>query len=422
MISRKARLVLLFLCLANRYAGKRFITTPIELIMTGYRAAGIVFVLLCPAFGSKAQAEPPPEAAEAADDGFFSNGARDVFALIGLASAVLTAAGLWVGWKALKLTIEQMRQSAEAARHAATVAEAARDAAIRATNETREQYNRYVGLHAGGLVTEARHYVHNEDFRLAALRLHDLAELFAHIAGQKELWGPFSERLRLMEESFHRVAGGEIQFKGVSGRWRTLHLELSAAIAKDFGPFQPAMRSENDNGPTISGDARETFGEVASEPSELEKGRRRYKLEQSVRCGHSLRHIDPRFFHESVFFAGLCHGDACREQHNRHRDFRRRYRRRGRFRFQTAQGFVLGRTAQLLRLGRCSPKAERSASIGGANRHSGATIRRYSNLTWLALGARQQHFTARSESPRRPSSIDGDDGAGHVGGSLREHE
>lgn len=41
-----------------------------------------------------------------------------------------------------------------------------------------------------------------------------------------------------MEESFHRVAAGEIRFKGISGRWRTLHLELSAAIAKDYGPFQ----------------------------------------------------------------------------------------------------------------------------------------------------------------------------------------
>lgn len=194
-----------------------------------------------------------------ADTGLLTNTARDWIAIAGALGTIATIAGLLLGWVAFRLTIMQVRQSADAASRAATVAEAAKDAAVQATTELRAQYDRYLVIHAGGLLKEAKIYAHNEEWVPAALRAVDLAELFEQISNDDDLWKAFARNLRVMESSFTRISKKEIGYAGIKSKWNKLHSEISANLAQHYSPFSvPKEEISYGDYRTASGDVEET--------------------------------------------------------------------------------------------------------------------------------------------------------------------
>lgn len=149
-------------------------------------------------------------------DGFW----RDSIAVFGSAGVLLTAIGLFLGWRQLKKT--------------ATSAEAA----LEASKKSIERHNKFLAQISHRLITDSKTHARNDSFGIAAEKLNELADLLLQIENPKINWSPFVERVSGMEESFHRIDKGKITFSdSLRGKWNKLATELRSAIASTIDPF-----------------------------------------------------------------------------------------------------------------------------------------------------------------------------------------
>ena len=162
--------------------------------------------------------------------GFLSDSWRDGLAVSGGIGVIITAVAFLVA-------IYQVSR-------ATSVAEASSNAAVEALSESRRKYKQYVVSHVSRLISEACIYVKKSDWRLASLRLIDLADLAAQISDEDEQWGDLTGRLRGKESSFERVGSDEIVFSpSLRGKWRKLVCDLSSKITESDRPF-PVVEKE----------------------------------------------------------------------------------------------------------------------------------------------------------------------------------
>lgn len=155
---------------------------------------------------------------------FLSPFGQDIIAVSGVAGFVLTAIGVFLAWRQMRMTT--------------SAAQAATEAAVAALDESRAQYNRYVISQASRILTEVGVYVKISAWDKAGLRVSDLAELLLQVAGDDSVWSELASRLQRMEKIFDRVEKGNAQFTpSVEGKWHKMERELRMEIAEHYGPF-----------------------------------------------------------------------------------------------------------------------------------------------------------------------------------------
>lgn len=213
---------------------------------TSRRAVLAAVVLLALTIRGVGRASPPSNgtdpdrlsqidhrARSSANVGFLNGGWRDALALIGSAGFALTAVGVWLAYR-------QMQRTTNAN-------QAATSAALKALDEGRKQYNRYVIAQASRLLSEIRVYVKRAEWDIAGLRLSDLADLMVQVAGDDPEWGTMAERLHGMEGTFDRLQREDLPFsESLKGKWHKLQRELRTKIAQNYGPF-PVEEQEHDD-------------------------------------------------------------------------------------------------------------------------------------------------------------------------------
>lgn len=139
-----------------------------------------------------------------------------LFALDPLWNDIYTAGGFWigvlgtfVGVAGFWIAIKQIRETRKAAEAGKLAAEAAQEAAETALTESKESYKRFVGAFASRLLSELRTAVVDEDWKIATVRCHDLAEMLGTIATSSSEVGELIRELRDFGKKFTRRASGE---------------------------------------------------------------------------------------------------------------------------------------------------------------------------------------------------------------------
>ncbi|MCX7428132.1 MAG: hypothetical protein NTW96_21190 [Planctomycetia bacterium] len=161
--------------------------------------------------------------------GFLSDDWRDVLAVCGGVGVIITAV-------AFLLALHQVSR-------ATSVAEASSKAAVEVLNESRRKHDRYLVSRISRLLNEVSAYVRSGEWRLASVRLLDLAELVSQISDGDARWDDLAGRLGEMEEWFERVGNsGRPCSTSLRGKWRKLRTDLSSKITETDRPFPPAEK------------------------------------------------------------------------------------------------------------------------------------------------------------------------------------
>jgi hypothetical protein len=151
-----------------------------------------------------------------------SEGVRDILALVGF---VATIAGL-------AYAIIQIRKTKSAA-------EAARQAADVAADESRKAYRRHVGSHSHRFINEAKIHVENQAWNLAAARLSDLADQAAQLSHATPEWKAVGAEIREWESRCLRLASGAKK-RFLPEKWTEFLVLVQARVDDVYGPFANA--------------------------------------------------------------------------------------------------------------------------------------------------------------------------------------
>ncbi len=178
--------------------------------------------------------------------------------IVGVVGLVVGVAGFWIA-------IVQIREARKEARKGKEAAEAARDAANKTLAESKDAYERFVGAFALRFLSELRNAKTAEDWKFAALRCQDLADLLGTIATEqirelREFGTKFTKRANREKPAFSEV------------KWERLLHNLHAQLDRINAPFREAQHgsgSVNNTAGEVSGDRANTPGEDKSKTSEL---------------------------------------------------------------------------------------------------------------------------------------------------------
>jgi hypothetical protein len=140
--------------------------------------------------------------------------------IISLGSLVVTVVGF-------VLAFWQIRKTKSAA-------DAARDAAIRAYDENRGLYRRFVLSCATRFLVEARFYADSEHWDRASLRLRDVGDQVSQLLDADPDWQDLLAELRRLDAAL----GANPKPKFTGKRWVTLIERLQAKIDSHHGPFK----------------------------------------------------------------------------------------------------------------------------------------------------------------------------------------
>ncbi|HEY1187486.1 MAG TPA: hypothetical protein VGE74_07495 [Gemmata sp.] len=211
-----------------------------------------------------------------------------LFALSQDASDFYTAGGFWVGVVgtvvgviAFLISIWQIRKALEEARKSKAAAEAARIAAEETFAETKDSYERFVADHAGRMLTELRSAVSNSDWKVAALRARDLADMFATLpaTGITTADATMQESiasLREFDHTFTELAdkeAGKLSAKVLNGQWKPLLRNLNIKLDELRAPLRRKRHGPNDSGGSTGegpGNRQSLAEQNQSRPGELD--------------------------------------------------------------------------------------------------------------------------------------------------------
>lgn len=187
--------------------------------------------------------------------------ASDLLTVWGFVAGVL---GCIVGLVGFAYTIYQVRKVQAAA-------EAAREAAMKTLTESKASYERFVGAYATRLLSELRTAEVAEDWKLATVRCHDLAEMLGTLAASRPEVGELIRELRDFGKKFTRRASGD-KPKFSQPKWDRLLNGLHELLDQLNTPFreQPhGSGSVNDSRGEVPGDRTHAPGEDKGETGEL---------------------------------------------------------------------------------------------------------------------------------------------------------
>lgn len=121
-----------------------------------------------------------------------------------------------------------------------TLTRATKDAAEKAVQGLRGNEYRYFLMRANGLLTEIRTLVQFRNWRIATVRLHDLADQCLALAriqpGPDEQWREFSKIVRWWGNDFERGHNTQSLDFDQEG-WRALYDELMEKVDRESQPF-----------------------------------------------------------------------------------------------------------------------------------------------------------------------------------------
>ena len=147
---------------------------------------------------------------------------RDLVSLFGF---VATLAGLWYAIRQIRLT--------------KTAAVAAKEAALRAVEGSKSDFQRYAVANAQRFFHEAIIQVDIKAWDMASIRLHDLADQIAQLAKvdpeSRQLWQALTETAREQATTMKRVAGNEI--KPQHRKWEAFKANVRRQFDVAHGPF-----------------------------------------------------------------------------------------------------------------------------------------------------------------------------------------
>jgi hypothetical protein len=150
----------------------------------------------------------------------FSDFWRDILAILGF---VLTALGLLYAIVQIRLT--------------KSAAQAAEEAAKKTLAESQLSFQRYAAATAHRFISEAKIHVENKQWEKAAVRINDVADQVAQLAGFDAEWQQYAEKLRNWAAVCQRHAIGELS-RFVSLKWIGFLVQLQAKIDSCHGPFK----------------------------------------------------------------------------------------------------------------------------------------------------------------------------------------
>lgn len=185
----------------------------------------------------------------------------DFYAVGGFVVGVL---GLAVGFAGFGYTIYQVRKVKVAAL-------AAEEAAKRTLAESKASYERFVGGYTSRLLSELRNAEAVEDWKLAVVRCHDLAELLGTLAVSRQVIGELSRELRDFGQKFTRRASGE-KPKFSQQKWARLLTMLHEFLDQLNTPFRESQHgpvSPNNPAGQVPGNRTNALGEDQGEAGEL---------------------------------------------------------------------------------------------------------------------------------------------------------
>jgi hypothetical protein len=136
-------------------------------------------------------------------------------------SAVITIVGFYYAIRQIWMT-----QSAAAA---------AMQAANRAVTESRRSFERYTLANALRYFAEAKLYINDSLWDKAGLRLSDLAEQTAQLAGADAEWKELTLELRQWSEALARLSTPSTRF--ARKKWSLFAIKLQSKIDERHGPF-----------------------------------------------------------------------------------------------------------------------------------------------------------------------------------------
>ena len=142
--------------------------------------------------------------------------------LVAIGGLILTASGF-------AITIAQLRKTKSAA-------DAAREAAERASSESRQQFQNLVSSNAHTFISQVRESVDRKDWSGAARRVNDLADQMALVPQQDIEFAQLINDLRAWGSRFSRLASGDLK-KFYNSRWENFFLLLQQRIDSLRAPF-----------------------------------------------------------------------------------------------------------------------------------------------------------------------------------------
>lgn len=159
--------------------------------------------------------------------GFLSDHQRDAISLFGALGTIATLVGLYIAYIQLK----RVRNAAERAQQAAN----------EAAENSRRQFSRYTISNAHRFMHEATIYVDASAWKLAAIRLDDLADQAAQVAqalGQTDPeWEESVNDLRSWSAAFRRIDSGKKFAPSQRNKWDEFAPTMQKRIDAYHGPF-----------------------------------------------------------------------------------------------------------------------------------------------------------------------------------------
>ena len=144
---------------------------------------------------------------------------RDIVSVV---SAVVTVVGFLVAYWQLRKT--------------RSAALAAKDAAIRAVEESRGRFRKFILSNLFRFLTEARLHVNEKKWEMAAIRLGDVADQVSQLADVDHEWRPLLSEIRHWEETLRGRTSRGVRF--APRKWADLLTRLQSKIDRDHGPFK----------------------------------------------------------------------------------------------------------------------------------------------------------------------------------------
>lgn len=188
--------------------------------------------------------------------------------------------GLLVGFVGFGFTLWQVSKVQAAAK-------AAELAAQKTLAESKDAYERFVGAFASRFLSELQTAVHEKDWKLAAVRSHDLAELLATlpdtgVATMDDAVAEGKKSLREFGQQFAEMTtanAAKLQAKLVKDKWKPLLQLLHTRLDQLLAPFRRSEHApigSDSPGRDVPGDrtnpARQDEGRAGELGSETEPG------------------------------------------------------------------------------------------------------------------------------------------------------